>query len=341
MAIVTELIADQFGMLVAKHSERIQLRQNGQVVVQAPLLHLEHVIVAGRGVSISADALEACVERGIPVHFLGQRGEPYAALYSAGLTGTVIARREQMLAFCDARGVHLARAFAAGKIGNQASTLKYYARHRRDTYPDTAAELERLAGEVQDVLAWLDNLTGDTLDDVRGTLLAAEGHAARLYWAGARLVVPPDYGWEGRTGRGAADPINALLNYGYGILYQQVQRAIVLAGLDPYAGFIHTDRPGKPSLVLDLTEEFRQAAVDRVVVGLAARGFKVSLDEDGLIASDTRRTFAEHILRHLESQVRYQGKRFPLRAVIQMQARGIAAYLRGDNSTYQPYAAGW
>lgn len=341
MAIVTELVADQFGMLITKHSERIQIRQNGEVVAQAPLLHLEHVLVVGRGISFSADALEACVERGIPVHFLSQRGEPYAAIYAAGLGGTVLARREQMLAFCDTRGVHLARGFAAGKIGNQASTLKYYARHRRESCPDLAAELERLAGEVQEVLGWLDALSGDTLEEVRGGLLAAEGNAARIYWAGARLVAPPEYGWEERTGRGATDPINALLNYGYGILYQQVQRAIVLAGLDPYAGFIHTDRPGKPSLVLDLTEEFRPVAVDRVVIGLAARGFKVVQEEDGLMTLETRRAFAEHVLSHLESQTRYQGKRFPLRAVIQMQARAIAAYLRGDSPAYQPFAAGW
>jgi CRISPR-associated protein Cas1 len=341
MAIVSELIADQFGMIITKHSERIQIRQNGEVVAQAPLLHLEHVIVAGRGISISADALEACVERGIPVHFLSQRGEPYAAVYAAGLSGTVIARREQMLAFCDARGIHLGREFARGKIANQASTLKYFAKNRRETYPEIAKQLEELAIEVQSIGDRLDRLEGEGLDEVRGELLAAEGHAARLYWAGARLITPDEYGWEGRTGRGAVDPINALLNYGYGILYQQVQRAIVLAGLDPYAGFIHTDRPGKPSLVLDLTEEFRAVSVDRVVFGLAARGFKVIQEQDGTMALETRRAFAGHVLEHLESGVRYQGKRFPLRAVIQMQARGIAAYLRGDSPAYQPFTAGW
>jgi CRISPR-associated protein Cas1 len=341
MAIVSELIADQFGMVITKHSERIQIRQNGEVVAQAPLLHLERVIVAGRGISISADALEACVERGIPIHFLTQRGEPYAAVYAAGLSGTVIARREQMLAFCDARGIHLGRGFACGKIANQASTLKYLAKNRRENYPEIAFQLNELAIEIQSIGDRLSGLAGDSLDEVRGELLAAEGNAARHYWEGARLITPAEYGWEGRTGRGATDPINALLNYGYGILYQEVQRAIVLAGLDPYAGFIHTDRPGKPSLVLDLTEEFRAVAVDRVAFGLAARGFKVEQEQNGLMTQETRRTFAGHVLGHLESGVRYQGKRFPLRAVIQMQARAIAAYLRGDSPDYQPFVAGW
>jgi len=339
MPIVKELIADEFGSIVALHSERIQLRKGGEVVAQAPLMHLEAVIITNRGVSISADALEACVERGIPVQFINREGKPYAAIYASGLSGTVIARREQMLAYRDERGVRLALAFATGKIINQAGMLRYVAANRKENAPELAAELKRCALEVLDHLSWLPQPEGQTLDEVRGTLLAAEGNAAQHYWAALKLVIPEEYGWPGRVGRGASDPINALLNYGYGILYQQVQRAIILAGLDPYAGFVHTDRPGKPSLVLDLIEEFRQAAVDRVVVGLAARRFRAERDGEGLLTSETRRTFAKHVLDHLESQMRYRGQRHPLRAIIQMQARAIAAYLRGDAAAYEPYQA--
>ncbi|MER3513307.1 MAG: CRISPR-associated endonuclease Cas1, partial [Chloroflexota bacterium] len=81
-------------------------------------------------------------------------------------------------------------------------------------------------------------------------------------------------------------------NYGYGILYGQVERALVLAGLDPYAGFIHVDRPGKPSLVLDLIEEFRQAVVDRTVLGLVNKGVALEQDEEGRLTEGTRRMLA-------------------------------------------------
>ena len=339
MAIVKQLIAEEFGTMVCLHSERLQLRRKGEVLEQAPLMHLETVIIASEGISISSDALEACCERGIPVQFLNRQGEPYAALYAAGLAGTVIARREQMLAFFDARGVHLAQAFAAGKIQNQAATLRYLARNRKNSDPALAQELRLQAGEVLDHLAWLDRVSQDNLEEARGQVLAAEGNAARRYWDALRAVIPEEYGWPGRVGRGAADPVNSLLNYGYGILYQQVQRAIVLAGLDPYAGFVHTDRPGKPSLTLDLIEEFRQAGVDRVVIGLTARGFRVEQDERGLLSQEARRAFAERVLDHLESATYYEGKRHPLRAVIQMQARAVASYLRGDREAYQPFKA--
>ncbi|RPJ38185.1 MAG: CRISPR-associated endonuclease Cas1, partial [Chloroflexi bacterium] len=112
MAIVTNLIADTFGAHIGKYSERLKLTKKGETLAEAPLLHLESVLVSSRGVSISADALEACCEKGIPVQFVDSRGEPYAALYSAGITGTVITRREQLLAYFDQRACHLAIAFA-------------------------------------------------------------------------------------------------------------------------------------------------------------------------------------------------------------------------------------
>lgn len=337
MAIVDHLIADTFGTHIGKYSERLKVTQKGKVLMQAPLMHLATVSVLSRGVSISADALEACCERGIPIYFLNAIGHPYASVYASGLAGTVITRREQMRAFDDERGIYLALAFAAGKIQNQAITLKYLARSRKDT--DIGEALHLLAGDVMDHLARLDRIHGDVIDDVRSSVLAAEGNAAQCYWQGVGLVLPESYAWPGREGRGATDPINSLLNYGYGILYGQIERALLLAGLDPYAGFIHVDRPGKPSLVLDLIEEFRQAAVDRVVLGLAARYFNVVQDDNGRMEQDTRRTFADHIIQHLEAKSRYEGKRYPLRHIIQTQARRLAAFLRGERDQYIPFKA--
>lgn len=339
MSIVKHLVADTFGSHIGKYSERIKITQKGTTLAQAPLIHLETLSVLSMGVSISADAMEACCERGIPIFFVDGQGNPFASIYSAGLTGTVITRREQLRAFDDHRGLHLGIAFATGKIQNQSITLKYLAKARKDT-PE-GQELMLCAGDVLDHLAWLDKLSGNTIDDIRGHLLSAEGNAARTYWAAVRAILPEEYGWQTREGRGAIDPINSLLNYGYGILYGQIERALVLAGLDPFAGFVHVDRPGKPSLVLDLIEEFRQVAVDRVVFGLANRYFVVEQDEKGLLSLDTRKTFANHVLEHLEAGVRYRGQRHPLRQVIQMQARELVAYLRKERDAYIPFKAEW
>lgn len=339
MPILSHLIADQFGSHIGKYSERLKVTQKGETLQQAPLLHLEAVYVTSRGVSISADALEACCEHGIPVFFVDPLGLPYASVYSGGLMGTVLTRREQMRAYDDERGGYLARCFAEAKIQNMAITLKYLSKTRKETPAGDA--LRFAATEVLDHLAWLDRLAETTADALRGSILAAEGNASARYWSAVIPLLPPEYGWTNREGRGATDPINQLLNYGYGILYGQVERALVLAGLDPFGGFIHVDRPGKPSLTLDLIEEFRQVAVDRVVFGLAARGFVVERDEQGRMTELVRRTFADHVLTHLEAKVRYEGERKRLGQVIQTQARRLAQFLRGERETYTPYKAEW
>ena len=342
MALVRELIVDQFGAMVGLHSKRLQVTLKQEVIAEAPLIGLEGVVISGRGISLSANAIAACCEQGIPIHFLSSRGEPYAALYSAGLTGTVQTRRAQLLAYGDGRGLALARAFAEGKIRNQANLLKYMAKYRKETDAALYRELRLVAGEVLSYVIDLDRLKGECIDEVREQIRSVEGRAAQKYWAAVKLVVPKELGWPGREGRGARDPLNSALNYGYGILYGQVERALVLAGLDPYAGFIHVDRPGKPSLVLDLIEEFRQPVVDRTVLGLVNKGVALEQDEEGRLTEGTRRMLAERVLGRLEeSTERYEGKRHALRVILQMQARHLATYIRGDRERYEPFVAGW
>jgi len=340
MSIITHLIAETFGTHLGKYNERLKLTQKKLVLTQAPLMHLEAVHILSSGISISSDVIDACCQRGIPIFFLDGLGRPYANLYAAGLGATVITRREQLRAYDDERGVHVAVQFAQGKLYNQAHTLLYLAKLRRDT--PLAAPLMQAATEIQSLQGRLSTLEGQIhpLDDLRNTLMGIEGSAAQRYWAAVRQVLPQSYAWTQRETQGAHDPINSLLNYGYGILYSQIERALVLAGLDPYCGFIHVDRPGKPTLTFDLIEEFRQIAVDRVVFGLANRHFKVGQDEHGQLTDDTRRTFAEHILGHLDTPVRYRSERHPLRHVIQSQARLLARYLRRDVTAYIPYLAG-
>jgi CRISPR-associated protein Cas1 len=336
------LIVEQFGAYVGKHSERLRVSKDQETLAEAPLMHLEQVLVSGRGVSLSTDAIAACGRAGIPIHMIDGRGRPLASFYAAGLTGTVQTRRAQLMAYNDHRGVTLGLAFAAGKIANQANLLKYMAKYRKATAPEMYRELRRRADEVLKHVEELRQLDAATIDDVRFQLLSVEGRASQQYWAAIKEVVPTGLSWPGRKTRGAKDCLNSALNYGYGILYGQVERALVLAGLDPYAGFIHADRPGKPSLTLDAIEEFRQPVVDRTVLGLANKGFEFKQGEDGMLVDDTRKALAEKILERLEeSAEKYEGKKQALRVIIQSQARHLATFLRGERADYVPFACGW
>lgn len=340
MGVVEHLFVEQFGAFVGKYSERIVVTVKGARVEQAPLLYLQSVTIASDGVSISSDAVAACCERGIPVFFVNSIGGGVASLYAAGLNGTINTRREQLRAYDDRRGVHLGCMFAAGKIENQATTLKYFAKNRRDT--PLGERLMDASAAVRDPLALVDRASAaERIEDIRETLMAAEGGAARVYWEAVREVVPDQYGWASRETRGATDPVNTLLNYGYAILRSHVERSVMYAGLDPFGGYVHADRPGKPSLALDLIEEFRQTAVDRVVVGLVNRLFTVEQDDNGRLLPDMKKAFTEHVQNHLQGSVRHHGQQVKLAHIIQTQAREVAAYVRGDRERYEPFKATW
>ncbi len=347
MPIIQNLVADTFGSHIGKYQGRLKVTQGGETLAQAPIMHLERVLVTNKGVSVSAETIRACTEKGIPIHFMSSHGTPYASLYSAGLTGTVSTRRAQLTAFDSPRGVELALAIVLAKIQNQGNFLKYVGKYRKEKQPDVHKELHWLAGEVLDhceeicTLDFLAKHEDYSVDDVRGQLLSIEGRAAQKYWAGFKQVLSADLNWPGRERRGAKDPFNAALNYGYGILYGEIEKALVLAGLDPYAGFIHVDRPGKPSLVLDFIEEFRTAVIDRTVLGLVNKGMKIAQDERGMLTEKTRQQLADKILKRLDAKSSYEGKSYPLRVIIQRQARHIATFLRGERDQYDGFALSW
>lgn len=336
-----ELIVDQRGTFVRKHQGRLRVYKEKELLQEAPLLHLEQVVIVGGGVGISSDAIRACCEQGTPVFFLSSQGRAEASVYSAGLTGTVLTRRAQLRAYDDERGVLLALAFTRGKLQNQANLLRYSGKYRKEAAPEIHAELVLLAQEVLDHERALEGLRADRIDEARDTILSIEARGAQRYWAGMRLLVPADLEWPGRETRGATDKFNSALNYGYGILQTQVERALLLAGLDPYGGFLHADRPGKASLIFDLIEEFRQAVVDRTILGLVTRGVAIDQDEDGRLDETTRRKLAEKLFERLDATELYEGKRQPLRIILQSQARHLATFLRGDRPAYEPFVAGW
>lgn len=336
-----DLIVEGKGVFLGKHQGRLRVSQNGQTLREAPIIHLQHVLIMDTGVSISSDVVHVCAEEGIPIHFLNGSEHAVAALYSAGLTGTVLTRRAQLAAYTDGRGRDLACAFVRGKIENQRNLLRYIAKYRKDAEPALFDELQLVAAELGDALHEVDHLPAGVVADVREVILSVEGRAAQKYWQAVKRIIPAELNWPGRETRGAFDDFNMALNYGYGVLYAQVEKALILAGLDPYGGFLHADRPGKVSLVMDLIEEFRQAVVDRTLIGLVNRGFAVERDETLRITAATRKRIAEKVLERLESTESYEGKRQPLRHILQCQARHIATFVRGERAAYTPFLVGW
>ena len=183
------------------------------------------------------------------------------------------------------------------------------------------------------------SLTGQCIEEVRASIMGIEGAASTLYWQGVSIVTGGSV-FVKRVQQDPGDPFNASLNYGYGILYSRMSACLQNAGLDPYAGFLHTDRPGKTSLVFDMVEEFRQPAVDRALIALFNRTPQGIVMQEGLLDMRSRKMVAGAVLTALERKAMHGHSDLSLGSVIQSQARALASYLRGE-TLYKGYRFRW
>ena len=176
-----EVFVEGFGVSVSKKSERLVVKGKGEVVFERPFFLVERVIVATEGATISAAAIHECVKHGIPIEFISFSGSPYASLVSPSLGGTVKTRRAQLLAYEDLRGVELGKAFAVGKLKNEANNLKYYAKYRKGADRAAYEFVYRRVDGIEELVRQVGEIEGACVDEVRGALLNAEGRGAALY----------------------------------------------------------------------------------------------------------------------------------------------------------------
>lgn len=333
-----------FGGYVGKKSERLVLKKkDGKVVWQIPFDHLHELQLAAAGLSVSVDAVAALADRGVRVSIVGYDGRPIAQVASPMLTASVQTRRAQLDALENGRGLLLARAIAAGKVLNQARLLKYCVKNVRQTQPEMYQAIQEKVSTMLRVRRDILHGPWSNLEKARAMIMGLEGQAAKAYWAGVSQLIEKQAEFTHRAHRGAGDFVNSLLNYGYGVLYSQVWGAIQNAGLEPFAGYLHTDRPGKPSLVLDLTEEFRAPVVDRTVIAALRLGqLRAPEERNGKgLNADTRAILVDRLLRRLESRERWKGAEYQVRSIIQMQARQVVSFLTGRLTRYQPFRFKW
>lgn len=292
-----------------------------------PLNEVDVVVVASSGVSISSKAVRWLVRSGVEVVVLDHRGDPVGILYSSHYTRTPETRRAQYEALHNGLGARIAAEIAYSKVASQACHLRSLASRGEARLRPVYRELESYAEEIAGMEA------GD-LESTRKRLVSIEAAAARIYWQGVADVLPRDLGFEGRD-RYSLDPVNSSLNYGYGILYSLAWRSLVMAGLDPYAGFLHVDRSGKPVLAFDYVEMFRVAAVDRPLVETLRRGWRPRLDNGRLDYRDRER-IAGLIASRLGEKARGAYRAMSLDEAIRGYSLRLAKCLR-DKSPFQGY----
>ncbi len=316
-------------LLITTFGTRIR-RQREQIVVEIPheeaphrypARRLDRILIIGSS-SISADAVRLAMKFGVDISFIGQFGKPEARIVPSSPTGSTKVRHAQFRVALTGDAFLYARQFIFGKMNNQIAMAEALQR-------DTDAPLRMHEALERAIRA-------TTVND----LMSAEGHAADRYFSGAWSHV---FGGAGRDQAGG-DRVNAALNYGYGILYNEVERAILFAGLDPFVGMLHSERYGKPSLVLDLVEEFRVAAIDAAVLPLFTndlfnpRDF-IRADERESMSPYGRKKIVREIFAQLNVPIFWKGYERKLSDVIAFQTQELARLLISGSSRYEPFVA--
>ncbi|MBQ9241293.1 MAG: CRISPR-associated endonuclease Cas1 [Duodenibacillus sp.] len=328
------LIVSEYGNFLGLEGERLVVRADGEVLKEAVLSRLRTVFVTKKGVSLSSDLILACAARGIRIFFLDWRNVSAAALAGANQHATALFREKQFLCIRSQYAGVISAEIISSKIRNQRSVLNYF----RKGLPQGSPEVLTLrdgSESLNGILKAIGQMDWLTLQHWKDELLGLEGAAANIYWSALASTGLLPKTFLSREGRGSLEITNAMLNYGYAILMSQIWTALDTAGFELYAGLFHAFRPGKPSLVLDVMEEYRAWVVDRNVIKLrfSAKG-KTKLD------AKLKKEISDGIFQTLEKRFPYHGKLVRLDNIVQRQVYRLAGAV-ADGSRYRGYSFKW
>jgi CRISPR-associated protein Cas1 len=290
-------------------------------------------ILVTTAVLLSTDAIKLAMDNNIDLVFLDNFGDPFGRVWHSKLGSTTLIRRRQLEIAETEEGLKYALEWVDAKFLNQIELLQ----RLRDTRSRKSAEITTFIDKLRKLRTKLSDLSGN-IADARQQILGIEGMSGRIYFEALSFLMPEKYKFAGRSRNPAKDEFNCLLNYTYGVLYSKVEKACIIAGLDPYVGIIHTDHYNKKSLVFDLIENYRVWA-DEVVIKLFASR-KVKQDqfdklENGLTLNrEGKACLLESLNEYLDESIRYRRRNIKRTDIIQFDFHRIANQLiksDGDN----------
>lgn len=330
------------GAWLRKDGANIVMEVDGEIRARLPVHMLESLVCFGR-VMASPPLLGYCAEQGITVCFLTPNGK-FLARVEGPVSGNVLLRREQYRRTDDpARCGLIVRHVLLGKIHNQRAVL---GRALRD-HGEKLAETDEAA--LTHAYRRLDRLSDKLLQEASVDLLRGlEGEAAQAYFGVFDHLIRIDHPalrFRGRSRRPPLDAVNALLSFLYTLVTHDCRSALEGVGLDPAVGFLHRDRPGRPSLALDLVEEFRPFLADRLALSLInrrqidERDFQTMDNGAVLLKEESRKTVLTAYQERKREELRHAflEEKAPVGLFPYLQAQLLARHLRGDLDAYPPF----
>lgn len=324
---------------LACDGENVLIKLKDEIKFRVPVHNLEGIVAFGYA-GASPGLMHLCCERGVGLTFLTEHGK-FMGRVTGKVSGNVLLRRSQYKwSDNEEKANRLAKRFIVAKIMNSRAVL-----HRvlRD-HPEAIDQ--RLITVTIDKMAYLARQLDKAadLDVVRGI----EGQAANFYFNAFNQLIlsqKEDFCMDGRNRRPPTDYINALLSFLYTLLTHENAAALESVGLDPQVGFLHRDRPGRPSLALDLMEEMRPHFADRLAVTLINRkqispdGFTTKENGAIIMNDETRKEVLTAWQKRKQEEIvhPYLEEKVSLGLVPYIQAMLLARHIRGDLEDYPPF----
>lgn len=334
---MANLYITEQGSILRKTGDRIIVEKDDQVLLEVPCHKVDTVLIFG-AVQVTIQALSELLEHEIELALFTRHGRLKGQLTPIKSKNIVLRMTQFERARDSAFALQTARAMVEAKIGNARTVLRRFAYNHPERKAALDAEIRRLDAHLAGI---------DRVPDL-ASLNGLEGIAGRAYFAGLAQMVLADLPFPGRRRRPAPDPINALLSFGYTLVGNELHSLLDGMGFDPYLGFLHQIDYGRPSLALDLLEEFRHPLVDRLTLTLINKGIlkeaDFALDPTSgsmYLTPEAMKVYFRHFERWmLEERIDSpDGQKLGFRRVFQLQAHRLAEAIK-NGAVYQPFRYG-
>ena len=325
------LYVKEQGATISKLGERIVVTKNTQTLLDIPIFQVENIALIGN-VQVTTQALHFLMENGVDVSFLTYSGK-YLGSASAEASKNIFLRFEQYQTYLnEEERLRMARVIVEGKIRNQIAVIREH--RRKDPEYDWDSDIKDMQKNKKEL----------EKKDTSNSILGVEGICSQIYFSAFSHMLDCDFPFNGRNRRPPRDPVNVILSLAYTLLTKEVSNALDAESFEPYLGFLHGIRYGRKSLALDIVEEFRQPAVDRLVLTvfnkrmLGIHDFefpepgRVNLTEDGF-----RKFCTEYERWMLGTNTLSAEHSFRIR--IREQVANLKSAIR-EHRVYEPYSWG-
>jgi CRISPR-associated protein Cas1 len=323
-----ELILNNYGASLNCENDALVITNNDGKQ-RLPLDGIRSISIS-KGARISSDAVMLAIEKEIEIVFIDKSGHPVGRVWSPKYGSISTIRKGQLIFTQSSAALDWIKSVLSRKIENQQALLLMF----RLDEEASRNRVERAISQLEKFRTKIEKAEGETVSDVAVHLRGCEGQAAQIYFNAINAVIPEVYRFEKRSQHPAMDIFNLLLNYGYGVLYRNVESALIKSGIDPYIGVLHRDEYNRPVLVYDVIELYR-VWVDYVVVSFISQNVITddyySVREDGSYWLEPlgRRILIQALNDYLEETIDVRGVTRSRRQQMFLYAQELAQLLKG------------